>query len=149
MRHSEPINRETWAAYVSEVLATAKQRRTTVTAIAAHVQVDRSTLYKWAKGTQAPESLAYIRRFAEAAGDDLRIATRAAGVADADEPPPPVDEPAIAIIRQSSLPDYLKAEYLDELANQSAEDMERRRRWAEKLLKATGRTGLNKPDAPR
>lgn len=121
----------TWGAYIEGM---PKRTGLTMRKLAELAGVARSTLYKWINGTTGV-TVDSVIRIAKAAGDPTSIALRAAGGRLIDE----TDDPQLADIYASDLPDNVKQELVDFVLDQRHRDAEALRQQVGVMIRAHGR----------
>jgi DNA-binding transcriptional regulator YiaG len=141
---TQPEQLETWAELAARTRGNLRLKKA---AFARALDVHVDTVTRWEEGKTRPTTAAAVQAFAATTGIDLNYALRVArlvpeGVIAAGTAPER-EEPAIEVIRKSSLPEYKKQELIDDIRAQTDDAREQRRVWAEKIIKLLGRPGLN------
>lgn len=113
----------TWGAYIESL---PKQTGLTMKELAAKSGIARGTFYKWIAG-QTGVTVDSVKKVAEAAGDDLDAALRAAG----GKLIPEESDPQLREILESDLPDSVKRELVEYV-------LEQRQQAADAITKQVG-----------
>lgn len=143
---NQPEQLETWAELAKRTRENLHLKKA---AFARALGVHVDTVTRWEEGTTKPTTAAAVQAFATVTGIDLNYALRVARLVPegviAGGAAPERDEPAVELIRKSSLPEHQKQELIDDIRAQTEEAREQRRAWAEKIIKLMGKPGLNRP----
>lgn len=141
---TQPEQVETWADFVSR---TRKASRLGKAPFARLLGVHEDTVRRWESGQTTPREQADVRAFAKAAGVDPDYALHCAGLLTVPLGAiivPAKPEPGVELIQAASLPEWLKAELIKELEDEAAEDAERRKRRAARMIELADRRGLER-----
>lgn len=133
-----PAPRRTWASYITAV------REATLLSkaeFARRIDVDRGTINRWESGQTKPTDVDILVRLSSTFRLDFEDVLSAAGFrpeAAAEEAPPERDEEAEEIL-QSKLPDAIKRDLLQVLAEERERDKQRRLENMRRLIQAQRR----------
>jgi transcriptional regulator with XRE-family HTH domain len=139
MRDTSQPSRGRWADYIEDIVSGSKTgKKLAVAELARLVGVERQTASLWRSGKQIPTSYGIVAAVARVAGDDPRVAARAAGL-ESEAGGEADDDVTIREIMQSAASDETKAKLV--------EMVKRRRRRAEETLREDVRDLLSQEEA--